>query len=135
MLTLRIDLSAPRPYWACTDGRWHGSAGTIQPFTHPCLTRTVHQPRPDSLYVRITSADGDSLTLHARPGTVTLKAGIYATAPLYLALIGSTLHASWDMAEVTQLTEPWQLNDRHIARLLTREHRYSTDTPASTYTG
>lgn len=130
MLTLHINLVDVRPQWQCTDGRWHSAAGVIQPFTHPCLTTTVHQPAPGSLHLRITSADGDSLTLHTHPGRVIVTAGIYATAPLFLALVGETLHASWRMADVAQHAEAWRLNDRHITRLLTRQHRYTADTPS-----
>lgn len=130
MLTLRINLADLRSQWECTDGRWHTVSGTIRPFTRPCLITSVHQSAPGSLNLRITSADGDSLTLHTRPGTVMVKAGTYATAPLFLVLVGSTLHASWRFAEIAQHADPWRLNDRHIARLLTRQHRYTADTPS-----
>lgn len=131
MLTLRINLADPCPEWQYTDGRWHCTAGAIRPFTHPCLNTSVHQPAPGTLHIQITSADGDSTILQAQPGKAMLKAGIYATAPLFLALIGDVMHASWRMADVAQHAEPWQLSDRHITRLLTRQHRYTTDTPSA----
>jgi asparagine synthase (glutamine-hydrolysing) len=48
---------------------------------------------------------------------------------VFIALVGTSLVGSWHMADVARLLPPWQLVDRHMARLLTRQQRYTTDTP------
>ncbi len=129
MLTFSIDLASQQTHWTFTDGRWHGSAGTIQPFANPCVTTSVDQPSPGTLDLFLSSADGDSFRLEAKPGTVRFTAGTYATAPVFLGLVGTTVVGSWRIADVARLCPPWTLLDRHIARLLTRRQRYTADTP------
>ncbi|WP_156994041.1 hypothetical protein [Pseudonocardia acaciae] len=51
-----------------------------------------------------------------------------APAPLYLADDGQTLYGSWDVADLADFASPDRVVDRVVARLLTRRHRYSSDT-------
>jgi asparagine synthase (glutamine-hydrolysing) len=129
MLAFCVDLRSRQHRWTFTDGRFHGDAGTIQPFANPCITVTADQLCPHTFDIHLTSADGDSLRLETRPGRVRVTAGTYATAPVFVALVGTKVIGSWRIADVARLLPPWQLVDRHIARLLTRQQRYSADTP------
>ncbi|WP_219420492.1 asparagine synthase-related protein [Pseudonocardia nigra] len=58
----------------------------------------------------------------------------HGTAPLHLTISGENLIASWDPAELAFATRPEHLSPAVAARLLTRRHRYSTDTLFTTIT-
>lgn len=64
-------------------------------------------------------------TAPQRPARVT--AGACRTSPLYLAHDDTTLHGSWDMADLRHHITG--LNPREVARLLIYRPRYSSDTP------
>ncbi|MEU6825568.1 asparagine synthase [Streptomyces atriruber] len=72
--------------------------------------------------------DADITTVILRPGEVNVSAGVFGTAPLYLAPVGGELHGSWDLPELSPYLRADRLCPRVIARTLTRQHRYTADT-------
>ncbi|MBB6376968.1 asparagine synthase (glutamine-hydrolyzing) [Pseudonocardia eucalypti] len=55
-------------------------------------------------------------------------AGPLGIAPVYVACKGDELHGSWDVADLSEFASSERMVDRVVARLLSRRHRYSTDT-------
>lgn len=76
---------------------------------------------------------GESLTVSCSPGRdgspeVRVTAGPYGTVPVYLAAAAQVLECSWWLPDLRHHASPDKLLDRAVARVLTRRHRYSTDT-------
>ncbi|MEU7584457.1 asparagine synthase [Streptomyces sp. NPDC041068] len=93
------------------------------------VTVTDDDPNCVSLTVREhKEGDTDFTSVEMRPGNVRISAGVFGTAPLYVTAVGDELHASWDLAELRPFLRTDQLEPRAVARVLTRQHRYTADT-------
>ncbi|MFD9861653.1 asparagine synthase-related protein [Streptomyces alboflavus] len=69
----------------------------------------------------------DHVLVETAPGLpVRVSAGPFGTAPLYVAHDGTSLHGSWDMADLAG--HATGLSPREVARLLIYRPRYSTET-------
>ncbi|RJQ79566.1 asparagine synthase-related protein [Amycolatopsis panacis] len=145
MLSFRLALAdLTRPAWHWDSDRWRCGESWVQPIFHPALRHEFdYHAQGTAILVRdlssrVTLAEpalsdealsrGDALVLHMQPGRVTLTAGVGGTVPLYLAADGEILHGSWDLPALRRFLRPSRLQDRAVARVLTRRHRYSSDT-------
>ncbi|MEU2430695.1 asparagine synthase [Streptomyces sp. NPDC007861] len=72
--------------------------------------------------------EADFVELTMKPGEARLTAGVFGTAPLYLVAETDVLHASWDLTELRQYLRPDRLVPGVVARTLTRQHRYTSET-------
>lgn len=88
----------------------------------------VDPVRYDALIGAMACWPGESLTVEMQRGEVRITAGPYGTAPVYLATAGKVLEGSWHLPDLRHHLSPDRLVDRAVARALTRQHRYSTDT-------
>ncbi|WP_330239199.1 asparagine synthase-related protein [Streptomyces sp. NBC_00525] len=61
-------------------------------------------------------------------GEARLTVGVFGTAPLYLLENAGELHVSWDLATLRPYLSVERLVPRVVARTLTRQHRYTSDT-------
>ncbi|WP_327324920.1 asparagine synthase-related protein [Streptomyces sp. NBC_01210] len=86
----------------------------------PCVHLTVRECK---------QGEADFMALAMKPGEARLSAGVFGTAPLYLVAVKDVLHASWDLAELRPHLRADRLVSRVVARTLSRQHRYTADTP------
>jgi hypothetical protein len=89
------------------------------------VTFTVREGRTGGDHTRVEVTPDHAVTISAGPGGV---------APLYVATDGHGLVGSWDPADLAAFASAGALAAAVVARLLTRRHRYSTDTLFSTVT-
>lgn len=116
--------------WSWQNGSWSCGLSRITPVQSPALrTDTFLADSGATIAVREIRSGGDFLemTLGA-DGVMCLAAGPVGVAPLYVATDGPRLIGSWDPAELAPFASVDSLSPVVIARLLTRRHRYSTDT-------
>src|SRR5215470_4299832 len=144
MLSCRIDLrDASADRW-----RWHGGklvrgASWVRPVIHPTVLVTVSQDADRTRLViqerayqdHATDADiagvangGDQLEAVVGSGSARFTAGVGGTAPLYLTMAGGIVYGSWHLPDLRRHTNTERLLDRAVARVLTRQLRYSSDT-------
>ena len=142
MLKARISRTAVTGHWRWADSQWINGDSWIQPFSHPSLeTATVAEGPSQSFVVRERLGshvprpreDCDSwpkdfiaVRLNSQLGSVRLTCGLFGTAPVFAREQDGVLHASWDLADLP-LTGA-ALNEIEIARLLTLQLRYTSDT-------
>jgi hypothetical protein len=126
MLRMRVRLADTHDPWSWDGKRWSAGVSVVEPFTNPALC--CHVPAPRKLVVRETRSGGDSLAVDIQPGRVSLSAGTLGAAPLYLTGNGKSLYGSWNVADLARFASPDRIVDRVVARLLTRRHRYSSET-------
>ncbi|MGH3935045.1 MAG: asparagine synthase-related protein, partial [Pseudonocardiaceae bacterium] len=143
------DLAAPA--WRWRHDRWTTGTSWITPLRHPVVIHSFRQQGATAAErgaeasnsdvvghsgtVAVRSVEcGDSLLVEMCPGQVLITAGVTGTAPLYLVATGETLEASWNITDLRTRMRPDDLLDRAVARVLTRQHRYSADTLFSTIT-
>lgn len=69
-----------------------------------------------------------SVLVEPVPWRVTVSAGRWGVAPVYLAAEDGWLHASWEMGDVTSQVSRVRLVDAAVARTLTYWRRYSAET-------
>jgi asparagine synthase (glutamine-hydrolysing) len=144
--------------WTWTGRSWRHGASTIEPYDHPalnhemvtdgaavavissergsgCPPRAAAQPvvlDATGYRTRLREAEEASLdttVVEMAAETVTVRAGLWAVAPLYLVGDEGRLQASWDLADLRGRCRSHALVDREIARLLRLQHRYGHDTP------
>lgn len=144
MLSCLIDLRDARGgHW-----RWHGGelvcgASWVRPVLHPTVLVTASQ---DADRTRLViqernygdheidggSADGvdrgDWLEVAVEPRSVRFTAGVGGTAPLYLTAADGIVYGSWHLPDLRHHVSTDRLLDRAVARVLTRQLRYSSDT-------
>ncbi|WP_329173322.1 hypothetical protein [Streptomyces sp. NBC_01477] len=147
--------------WEWNGWAWRSGDDEIMPYLHPALhpsmitdgAETVVVVRelgrgepaavpgkparvtPDRLRQTLAGHDGqhlDRTVLHIRAGALTVRAGTWAVAPVYLAGDERALTGSWDPADLRGAIRAATLLDREVARLLSRRHRYGHDTVWST---
>ncbi|OKJ95603.1 asparagine synthase-related protein [Amycolatopsis sp. CB00013] len=145
-LTLNSDIAST---WHWDTDRWRRGDCWIRPVVHPALRHDIDDrlgtttvlvrdaatrlSLPEASRIGggtsvMGDARGDALLLQVRPEQITLTAGIGGTVPLYLAVDGDTLRGTWDLPTLRRHTQRSSLLDRAVARVLTRRHRYSSDT-------
>lgn len=91
----------------------------------------VNDDQAPRVRVRVKECQGDEadfVELTMEPGQARLAAGVFGTAPLYLAEKAGELHASWDLTLLRLHLRADRLVPRVVARTLTRQHRYTSET-------
>jgi asparagine synthase (glutamine-hydrolysing) len=116
--------------WPWRHAAWHSGPSAINPLQFPILAATAaHENGGVTFTVRENRPDGDHTEVRVGPNrSITITAGTGGTAPLYVATDGNRLVASWDPADLAPYAHADALSPTVIARLLTRRHRYSSDT-------
>lgn len=150
MLSFEFDLAdvaGTGSRWSWDGDRWVHRRSWVRPFTHPavevvlrcdgsgaCLVvrerRAGQPPVPERGRALASAASwrGDFTVLDVAPGRLRVVAGPGGTAPLYLAAAGPVLAGSWDVTDLRRFVDIGLLCGRSVARALTRQHRYSSDT-------
>ncbi|HEX5407432.1 MAG TPA: asparagine synthase [Pseudonocardiaceae bacterium] len=157
MLSFRIHLQDLRSTnWTWNAGRWTNRESWIQPVDNPALASQITYdwlgqvaiviyerptrscaPWPterlpvsmaDAATSFTTTPPGEFLTVHLQPDQVTLAAGPFGSAPLFLAAHRGLLVGSWHLPDLQPLIRVNQLLDRAVTRRLIRQPRYSRDT-------
>ena len=129
MLSLCLQLSDLSRPWIWHDGQWVSGQSWIRPFDHAVLSSSCRRGDTSILIEgRERREDGDFVTVKILRDRVSLTAGPHGTAPLYLTVRNGILHGSWSLPDLVGHTGSGQLLDRALTRMLTRRHRYSSDT-------
>lgn len=118
--------------WRWSDDRWVSGRSWISPVRNPSLESrlTVDDDGLVSGFVRErrTGTTGDHVTLDMRPGRLQISAGPTGTAPLYVTARGAIVAGSWHLPDLRAHLSLDRLRARSVARLLTRQNRYTSDT-------
>jgi hypothetical protein len=147
-----------RPQWSWADDRWISGESWIKPVINPALEwQLVHDDQaacavirerrhspvdsasradaePMSILSHLEATDvpnvwaGEFTRIDMRPGGLQITAGSSGTAPLYLTTIKGALIGSWNLPDLRPYIDHDKLLGRALARSLTRQHRYSSDT-------
>ena len=131
MISFDIDLSVPKIHqWSWDGQQWVSPAGWVRPFPHPQLDAVCAQDGPHvSFTVRESAQHGDFIRLDLTKTTAKLEAGMLGRAPIYLRHRDRRLSGSWQITDLMADRLPFgALVDRAVARLLTRQPRYTSDT-------
>ncbi|MET8606673.1 hypothetical protein ABZV92_24380 [Streptomyces rubiginosohelvolus] len=132
MLSLQLRLSdLLRPTWLNIGDRWVSGDSWVEPAKVAALTTVFHDD--DAPFKRLTvkeraPEEPDFLELLMKPGEARITAGVFGTAPVYVATVDDVLHASWDITELLPRLRTLRLVPRVVARTLSRQHRYTTET-------
>lgn len=140
VLTCRIDLAdtANGP-WLWRNGRMCNGGSWIEPLCHEVMEPVV-TGHTGVVRLVVRERDHAGAASPARPGVrdfvvveianqqVRITTSEYGTAPLYLAMADGVLDCSWRLPDLHHHLPPDRLLDRAVARMLTRRHRYSSDT-------
>ncbi|MFJ5302122.1 asparagine synthase [Streptomyces sp. NPDC088350] len=132
MLSMRLRLAdLQEPNWRSQGGRWVTGESWIEPANVSTLVTEFDDDRAPRVRVRVREDkryEADFVTLTMKPGEARLSAGVFGTAPLYLTEKGGELHASWDLTVLRPQVRTDRLVPRVVARTLTRQHRYTSET-------
>jgi len=101
MLKLRIHRRDLASEWRRTSAGWTAGESFITPFRHPALGEL-----------------DDELTWTVDRGELTITAGIWGTAPLYLLERDDVLYGDWDVAELYPLLDDDPLDEERVAHFL-----------------
>lgn len=123
---MRVRLADTCGPWSWNGIQWSAGASVVEPFANPALCCRLRSPH--RLVIAERRPGGDSLAVDVQPGRVRLTAGRLGVAPLYLAGNREILYGSWDVADLAKFASPTRIVNRVAVRLLTRRHRYSSDT-------
>jgi asparagine synthase (glutamine-hydrolysing) len=129
-MSLRLD-DLHEPKWSPAGGRWISGESWIEPANVSTLAMEVNDNQAPRVRVRVKECKRDSadfVELLMEPGQVRLAAGVFGTAPLYLTEKAGELHASWDLAVLRPHLRAVRLVPHVVARTLTRQHRYTSET-------
>ncbi|GBQ03270.1 hypothetical protein SSP531S_47400 [Streptomyces spongiicola] len=131
MLSMRLRLSdLQEPQWRSEGGRWSNGGSWIEPANVSSLVMEVNDQAP-RVRVRVKECkrdEADFVELTMEPGEARLPAGVFGTAPLYLVERAGELYASWDLTALRPHLRADRLVPRVVARTLTRQHRYTSQT-------
>lgn len=132
MLSFRVRLADARSTsWHWDTDRWVSGQSWIRP-VHAAVLEAELLPGDGSgvcaLVREDKGGDVEFTSLLLRPEEVQVSAGVFGTAPLYLVAVGEDLYGSWDLADLRPHLRADRLNPRAVARTLSRQHRYSSDT-------
>jgi asparagine synthase (glutamine-hydrolysing) len=132
MLLMRLRLSdLQEPQWRSEGGRWSNGESWIEPANVSALVMEVNDDQAPRVRVCVKECkrdEADSVVLDMEPGEVRLAAGVFGTAPLYLVEKAGELYASWDLTALRPYLRADRLVPRVVARTLTRQHRYTSQT-------
>ncbi|MEV2197569.1 hypothetical protein AB0I02_42345 [Streptomyces phaeochromogenes] len=132
MLSMRLRLSdLQEPKWRPQGGRWINGESWIEPANVSTLVMEVNDDQAPRVRVRVKECkrgEADFVALTMEPGEACLSSGVLGTAPLYLVEQAGELYASWDLPALRSHLRADQLVPRVVARTLTRQHRYTSET-------
>ncbi|MFF4657180.1 asparagine synthase-related protein [Streptomyces sp. NPDC001381] len=132
MLSMRLRLAdLQEPKWRSQGGRWINGESWIEPANVSTLVMEVNDDQAPRVRVRVKECrrdEADFVALTMEPGQARLAAGVFGTAPLYLTEKAGELHASWDLTLLRPYLRADRLVPRVVARTLTRQHRYTSET-------
>jgi asparagine synthase (glutamine-hydrolysing) len=132
MLSMRLHLAdLQEPRWRSEGGRWINGKSWIEPANVSTLVMEVNDDQAPRVRVRVKECkrdEADFVELTMEPGQARLAAGVFGTAPLYLTEKAGELHASWDLTLLRPHLRADRLVARVVARTLTRQHRYTSET-------
>ncbi|NUK22721.1 asparagine synthase-related protein [Streptomyces lunaelactis] len=132
MLSMRLLLSdLQEPKWRPQGGRWINGESWIAPANVSALVMEVNDDQAPRVWVRVKECkrdEADFVALTMEPGEVSLAAGVFGTAPLYMVEKADELYASWDLTALRSHLRADRLVPRVVARTLTRQHRYTSET-------
>ncbi|MEU0085099.1 asparagine synthase [Streptomyces sp. NPDC006274] len=132
MLSMRLRLDdLHEPKWRPAGGRWISGESGIEPANVSTLVIEVNDNQAPRIRVRVKECkrdEADFVELIMEPGQARLAAGAFGTAPLYLTEQDGELHASWDLSALRPQLRADRLVPRVVARTLTRQHRYTSQT-------
>ncbi|MEV7103931.1 asparagine synthase-related protein [Streptomyces atroolivaceus] len=132
MLSMRLRLTDLQdPKWSSHGGRWINGESWIEPANVSTLVMEVNDDQAPRVRVRVKECkrdEADFVELTMKPGQACLSAGVLGTAPLYLTGKAGELHASWDLTMLRPHLRADCLVSRVVARTLTRQHRYTSET-------
>lgn len=156
MLTARLHLrDAGSSAWTWTGHGWSSGDSWIRPLSNSVLESSLHRdhagrtavvvqeraashPRDSRLPAVVPDATRlvplsqsclrEFLVVWWEPGRVQVRAGPFGTAPLLLATRGDLLAASWHLPDLASYIHTDQPLGRAIARRLSRQPRYTSDT-------
>lgn len=132
MLSMRLRLDdLHEPKWRPEGGRWINGESWIEPANLSTLVMEVNDDQAPRVRVQVKECkrdEADFVELTMEPGRARLTAGAFGTAPLYLAESAGALHASWDLTLLRPHLRTDCLVPRVVARTLTRQHRYTSET-------
>jgi hypothetical protein len=130
MLSFDVDLSAPGVHdWIWDGQQWACQAGWVRPFSHPALTSTTDTNGSHTTFTVAEHVEGgDFVSLDVGRTTARVQAGALGRAPVYIRHRDGRLTGSWQITDLMDQLPADALNERAVARALTRRHRYSADT-------
>ncbi|GCB49739.1 asparagine synthase-related protein [Streptomyces sp. NL15-2K] len=132
MLSMRLRLSDLQdPKWRSQGGRWINGESWIEPANVSPLVMEVNDDQAPCVRVRVKEwkrDEADFIALAMEPEQACLTAGVFGTAPLYLVEKAGELYASWDLMALRSHLRVDRLVPRVVARTLTRQHRYTSET-------
>ncbi|MFC3351962.1 asparagine synthase-related protein [Streptomyces echinoruber] len=132
MLSMRLRLDdLQKPEWRPQGGRWINGESWVEPANMSVLAMEVNDDQAPRVRVRVRECkqgEADFVKLTMEPGRARLSAGAFGTAPLYLTEKAGELHASWDLTALRPHLRIDRLVPRVVARTLTRQHRYTSET-------
>lgn len=132
MLSFRVRLADTRGAgWRWDTDRWVKRESWIRPAHATVLVADLIPGDGSSVCALVREdrdGEADYTSLLVRPDEIQVSAGMLGTVPLYLTAVGDEIFGSWDIVDLRPHLRPDQLNPRAVARTLSRQHRYSTDT-------
>ncbi|MEV6163754.1 asparagine synthase [Streptomyces sp. NPDC052052] len=132
MLSMRLRLADLQELkWKRHGGRWVNGESWIEPANVSALAMEVNDGQAPRLRIRVKECkreEADFVALTIEPGEARLTAGVFGTAPLYLTEKDGELHGSWDLTALRPHLRADRLVPRVVARTLTRQHRYTSET-------
>jgi asparagine synthase len=132
MLSMHLRLSdLQEPKWRPQGGRWINDESWIEPANVSALVMEVNDDQAPRVRVRVKECkrdEADFVALNMGPGEACLSSGVFGTAPLYLVEKAGELYASWDLTALRSHLRADRLVPRVVARTLTRQHRYTSET-------
>ncbi|WP_179023595.1 asparagine synthase [Streptomyces sp. IMTB 2501] len=132
MLSMRLRLcDLHHPEWKAQGRRWVNGESWIEPANVSTLVMEINDDQAPRVRVRVRECkrdDADFILVVMEPGEARLSAGVFGTAPLFLVGNAGELHASWDLTTLQPHLRADRLVPRVVARTLTRQHRYTSET-------
>jgi len=132
MLSMCLRLSdLQEPKWRPKGGRWINGESWIEPANVSALVMEVNDDQAPRVRVRVKECkrdEADYTELTMEPGEARLSSGVFGTAPLYLVEKAGEMYASWDLTALRSHLRADRLVPRVVARTLTRQHRYTSET-------
>jgi asparagine synthase (glutamine-hydrolysing) len=116
MLKLRIHRRDLASTWRRTSAGWTAGESTIIPFRHPALEEVAEGCL--KLTIREIGEGLEQTTLVIDRGELSITAGSWGTAPLYLVERDDVLYGDWDVAEIYPFLGGNPLDEERVAHFL-----------------